>query len=229
MVVVYVKRFGKNRKEYTRLETDENNANPDFITKINIEYRFEEQQWIEFAVYRVDMWTSTKSVYLDPLNLIGYTEVTLGKLVSQQVTRRTLKPGKRGLLIITAEELTSNNDEVELHLVAHCLENKHLFGKPNPFVIISKSTESGDYVAVHKTEVISNTLNPVWKPIVIPLRALNNGDNKRLLRFDCFDRCPSNDKHKLIGQMTISLQKLIVGPLPMTLSCINPKRKVPLK
>jgi hypothetical protein len=64
----------------------------------------------------------------------------------------------RRALILTAEELQSNKDEVEL--LAHHVDKKDFCGKSNPFLVISKSTESGDYVVVHKTEAIKNTL---WK------------------------------------------------------------------
>ena len=35
------------------------------------------------------------------------------------------------------------------------------------------------YTAVHRTEVIKNTLNPTWKPFTIHARALCNGDYDR--------------------------------------------------
>ena len=41
------------------------------------------------------------------------------------------------------------------------------------FPIISSHT------AVHRTEVIKNTLNPTWKPFTIHARALCNGDYDR--------------------------------------------------
>ena len=43
----------------------------------------------------------------------------------------------------------------------------------NIFCVISS------YTAVHRTEVIKNTLNPTWKPFTIHARALCNGDYDR--------------------------------------------------
>ena len=38
---------------------------------------------------------------------------------------------------------------------------------------------AGRFTICHKTEVIKNTLNPVWQPFTIPVRALCNGDYDR--------------------------------------------------
>lgn len=35
------------------------------------------------------------------------------------------------------------------------------------------------FTICHKTEVVKNTLNPVWQPFSIPVRALCNGDYDR--------------------------------------------------
>lgn len=56
-------------------------------------------------------------------------------------------------IIISAEELVSNNDEVILQLCGTNLDKKDWFGKSDPFIEIYKSTESGDFVLTHKTEV----------------------------------------------------------------------------
>ncbi len=109
-------------------------------------------------------------------------------------------------------------------MVAHGLDKKDFFGKSDPFVVISKSNESGEYVVVHKTEVIKNTLNPVWKAIVVPVRVLNNGDYERTLKIECYDWNRSGD-HSIIGQTFLSLQQLLNGPMPMTLPCINPSKQ----
>jgi Ca2+-dependent lipid-binding protein len=92
-------------------------------------------------------------------------------------------------------------------------------------VTISKSTENGEYVVVHKTEVIKTTLNPVWKTIVIPVRNLNNGDYERTLKLECWDWNRSGS-HSFIGEAFFSLQQLLTGPLPMSIPCINPKYEV---
>jgi len=226
MVVTYVQPFGQPNQwqEFSRTEVVMNTRNPDFTKKINIMYRFEEQQKIKFEVYDVD----SASPNLSQHDFIGWTEINLGSLVSQHIVQKKLSYHNpsldRGTLIISAEELSSNKEEVELQMVAHGLDKKDFFGKSDPFVVISKSNESGEYVVVHKTEVIKNTLNPVWKAIVVPVRVLNNGDYERTLKIECYDWNRSGD-HSFIGQTFLSLQKLLNGPMPMTIPCINPSKQ----
>lgn len=56
-------------------------------------------------------------------------------------------------IIISAEELSSNNDEVVIQLRGQNLDKKDWFGKSDPFLEIYKTTENGEFVLVHKTEV----------------------------------------------------------------------------
>ncbi|XP_057372380.1 copine-8-like isoform X1 [Daphnia carinata] len=223
MVVVYIQPFGHNQwQEFSRTEVIVNSRNPDFTKKIVMMFRFEEQQKLKFEIYDVDSTSSDLSRH----DFIGWVEITLGNLVSQHVIQKKIEYHNprlnRGTLIVSAEELSSNKEEVEIQLVAHGLDKKDFFGKSDPFVIISKSVESGGYVAVHKTEVIKTTLNPVWKSFTIPVRNLNNGDYERTLKLECWDWNRSGS-HSFIGEAFFSLQKLIEGPLPMTLFCMNPE------
>lgn len=43
----------------------------------------------------------------------------------------------------------------------------------------SHSLFSYSFTICHKTEVVKNTLNPVWQAFKIPVRALCNGDYDR--------------------------------------------------
>ena len=43
------------------------------------------------------------------------------------------------------------------------------------------------FTAVHKTEVVKNTLNPTWMPFTVSARVLCNGDLHRVIKVDCFD------------------------------------------
>ena len=55
-------------------------------------------------------------------------------------------------MLLSAEELAAQKDEVTLKFSGHKLDRKDFFGKSDPFLEFYKSTESGDYVLVHKTE-----------------------------------------------------------------------------
>lgn len=46
---------------------------------------------------------------------------------------------------------------------------------------------SSSYTAVHKTEVVKNTLSPSWREAHIPVSTLCNGDMARSLKVECYD------------------------------------------
>ena len=176
-------------------------------------------------IYDID----SKSPDLNKHDFIGWLEMTLGELVTQRVVKRLIKFHNlnldRGFLIVGAEELSSNKEEVEMQFVAHGLDKKSWFWKSNPFLVISKSTENGQYFVVHQTEVVKNNLNPVWNAFCIPVRNLCNSDYDRTLKLECYDWARSGN-HDLIGQAYTSLRKLLDATIPMKMTCCHPEKIV---
>lgn len=62
------------------------------------------------------------------------------------------------------------------------------------------STCVSRFTICHKTEVVKNTLNPVWQPFSIPVRALCNGDYERWDEWWCTIICCANS-HTLIHRV----------------------------
>lgn len=60
---------------------------------------------------------------------------------------------KSSYLVITAEELGLDRDQVILELSGFNLDKKDFFGKSDPFLEIYKLTDTGNYTLVHKTDV----------------------------------------------------------------------------
>lgn len=60
---------------------------------------------------------------------------------------------KSSYLIITAEELGMDRDEVILEMSGFKLDKKDFFGKSDPFLEIYKLTDTGNYTLVYKTDV----------------------------------------------------------------------------
>uniref|UniRef100_A0A669E5N9 Copine family member 9 n=1 Tax=Oreochromis niloticus TaxID=8128 RepID=A0A669E5N9_ORENI len=74
----------------------------------------------------------------------------------------------------------------------------------------TKFNEDGTFTICHKTEVIKNTLNPVWQPFTIPVRALCNGDYDRTVKVDVYD-WDRDGSHDFIGEFTTSYRELSRG------------------
>ena len=65
-------------------------------------------------------------------------------------------------IFIVAEEPPAQKDTIELQFGADNLDKKDTFGKSDPYFTLSKQTAGGKFVEIYNSEVIKNTLNPVW-------------------------------------------------------------------
>ncbi|XP_060931542.1 copine-9-like isoform X2 [Limanda limanda] len=228
VVVLYLQAVGnKEWREFGRTEVIDNTRNPDFVRKFVLDFLFEEKQNIRFDVYNVDSRSCNISKYKD---FLGQTFCTLGEIIGSAGGRqeRTLSgiPGKKcGVIILTAEELSNCRDIATMQLCANKLDKKDFFGKSDPFLVFYRSNEDGTFTICHKTEVIKNTLNPVWQPFTIPVRALCNGDYDRTVKIDVFD-WDRDGSHDFIGEFTTSYRELSRGQNQFNVyEVLNPKKK----
>ncbi|XP_036426929.1 copine-9 [Colossoma macropomum] len=228
VVVLYTQGIGtKEWREFGRTEVIENTLNPDFVRKFVLDFFFEEKQNLRFDVYNVDTRSSNISKHKD---FLGQTFCTLGEIIGSTGSRmeRTLSgiPGKKcGTIIFTAEELSNCRDIATMQLCANKLDKKDFFGKSDPFLVFYRSNEDGTFTICHKTEVIKNTLNPVWQPFTIPVRALCNGDYDRTVKIDVYD-WDRDGSHDFIGEFTTSYRELSRGQSQFNVyEVLNPKKK----
>ncbi|XP_055078781.1 copine-9-like isoform X2 [Periophthalmus magnuspinnatus] len=235
VVVLYLQAVGtKEWREFGRTEVIDNTRNPDFVRKFVLDFFFEEKQNLRFDVYNVDSRSCNISKYKD---FLGQTFCTLGEIIGSTGGRvqRTLSgiPGKKcGVIILTAEELSNCRDIATMQLCANKLDKKDFFGKSDPFLVFYRSNEDGTFTICHKTEVIKNTLNPVWQPFTIPVRALCNGDYDRTVKVDVYDwdrdgrLCVCVYSHDFIGEFTTSYRELSRGQNQFNVyEVLNPKKK----
>uniref|UniRef100_A0A3B4U179 Copine family member 9 n=1 Tax=Seriola dumerili TaxID=41447 RepID=A0A3B4U179_SERDU len=212
--------------DFGRTEVIDNTLNPDFVRKFVLDFFFEEKQNLRFDVYNVD----TRSSNLSKHDFLGQMFCTLGEIIGSTASRleRTLSqifelsntnkplpsvgiPGKKcGTIIFTAEELSNCRDIATMQLCANKLDKKDFFGKSDPFLVFYRSNEDGTFTICHKTEVIKNNLNPVWKSFTIPVRALCNGDYDRSVKVDVYD-WDRDGSHDFIGEFTTSYRELSRG------------------
>ncbi|XP_058619102.1 copine-9 isoform X2 [Onychostoma macrolepis] len=239
VVVLYVQGIGtKEWREFGRTEVIDNTLNPDFVRKFVLDYFFEEKQNLRFDVYNVDSRSSNiskhycdlPSLFCLPQSFLGQTFCTLGEIIGSSGSRleRVLSgiPGKKcGNIIFTAEELSNCRDIATMQLCANKLDKKDFFGKSDPFLVFYRSNEDGTFTICHKTEVIKNTLNPVWQPFTIPVRALCNGDYDRTVKVDVYD-WDRDGSHDFIGEFTTSYRELSRGQSQFNVyEVLNPKKK----
>ncbi|NXF48900.1 CPNE9 protein, partial [Oceanites oceanicus] len=207
VVVLLVQGSGSSEwKEFGRTEVIDNTLNPDFVRKFVLDYYFEEKQNLRFDPL------GTHGAVLGVQDFLGQAFVALGEVIGSQRGRleRALTgvPGKRcGTILLLAEELSNCRDIVTMQLCANKLDKKDFFGKSDPFLVFYRSNEDGTFTICHKTEVVKNTLNPVWQPFTIPVRALCNGDYDRTVKIDVYD-WDRDGSHDFIGEFATSYREL---------------------
>ncbi len=147
---------------------------------------------------------------------MGEASTTLGALMGSRGQSLDLKLADRakgnkdiGHIFLRGEEVSHNNDAVVLRLSGSKLDNKRWFSKSNPFLTFSRSREDGgQWLRVHKSEVIINTLNPHWLETEIPLQKLCNGDVHRPLQLEVWD-WNSSGHEVFLGSAEVSIDTLM--------------------
>lgn len=207
--------------EVARTERVKNCSSPAFSTRLRLQYHFESVQNLKLSVYDID--NSSKDLSDD--DFLGGAELTLGQIVASKSVTRPLqlkkdKPAGKGSITVTAEEVKDNR-AIDLELEAKNLDKKDTFGKSDPFLEFFKQGDDGKWVLVHRTEVVKNNLNPVWKKFSVPLQTFCGSDLDRPLKVDCSDH-DSDGSHDLIGSFSCS-----VAALQKTASfdCIHPEKQ----
>uniref|UniRef100_A0A8C5HZ85 Copine-8 n=1 Tax=Gouania willdenowi TaxID=441366 RepID=A0A8C5HZ85_GOUWI len=120
-------------------------------------------------------------------------------------------PGKKcGTIIVKAEELNNCRESVMMQFCGNKLDKKDFFGKSDPFLVFYRSNEDSTFTICHKTEVIKNTLDPVWQAFKIPVRALCNGDYDRTIKVEVYD-WDRDGGHDFIGEFSTSYRELSRG------------------
>jgi len=226
MLVVGIQEVeGAEPKEVGRTEVVKNSASPAWMTKMVVEYSFHTRQMLVLSVYDWDHKGDAKTAQLNKKDLIGSVGMSLGQLMSMGGKGNLELPKKAGTITVSAETVMLSNEAFCLTYSASDLDKKDVFGKSDPFLVFSRKNADETYSAVYKSEVIKNSLNPVWAPMVLPITLLCGGDEQRVIKIECFD-ADDNGKHDLIGECLTSAAFMRYGPCETnTQALINPKKK----
>uniref|UniRef100_A0A7N6FDA5 Copine 8 n=1 Tax=Anabas testudineus TaxID=64144 RepID=A0A7N6FDA5_ANATE len=228
-------------ERFGRTEVIDNTLNPDFVGKFILDYFFEERQNLRFDLNFMSVlfhqWfifvlnhIKTTSLLLPLQDFLGQAFCTLGEVVGS-LGSRSEKPlggiaGKKcGTIIVKAEELNNCRESVLMQFCGNKLDKKDFFGKSDPFLVFYRSNEDGTFTICHKTEVVKNTLNPVWQAFKIPVRALCNGDYDRTIKVEVYD-WDRDGSHDFIGEFSTSYRELSRGQSQFNVyEVVNPKKK----
>ncbi|XP_041101030.1 copine-4-like [Polyodon spathula] len=216
--------------EVDRTEIIRSSINPVFSKVFTVDFYFEEVQRLRYEVYDI----SSNHNGLKDADFLGGMECTLGQIISQRkLSKPLLKHGNtagKSSITVIAEELSGNDDYVELSFSARKLDDKDFFSKSDPFLEIFRMNDDGTQQLVHRTETVMNNLNPVWKTFKVSLNSLCSGDHDRELKCIVWD-WDSNGKHDFIGEFHSTFKEMrgAMEGRQVQWECINQKYKVKKK
>ncbi|KAM6450867.1 copine-4 isoform 2-T5 [Liasis olivaceus] len=216
--------------EVDRTEVIRTCINPIFSKLFTVDFYFEEVQRLRFEVHDI----SSNHNGLKEADFLGGMECTLGQIVSQRkLSKSLLKHGNtagKSSITVIAEELSGNDDYVELSFSARKLDDKDFFSKSDPFLEIFRMNDDATQQLVHRTEVVMNNLNPAWKAFKVSVNSLCSGDQDRRLKCIVWD-WDSNGKHDFIGEFSSTFKEMrgAMEGRQVQWECINPKYKVKKK
>ncbi|XP_031432342.1 copine-4 isoform X2 [Clupea harengus] len=192
--------------EVDRTEVIRSCINPTFSKVFTLDYYFEEVQRLRYELYDI----SSNHNGMKEADFLGAMECTLGQ--------------------VNAEELSGNDDYVELTFSARKLDDKDFFSKSDPFLEIFRVNDDSTQQLVHRTETVMNNLNPVWKTFKVSLNSLCSGDHTRTLTCKVWD-WDSNGKHDFIGEFEAKFKEMrgAMDGRQVQWECINPKYQVKKK
>uniref|UniRef100_A0A8C5K4S0 Copine IV n=1 Tax=Jaculus jaculus TaxID=51337 RepID=A0A8C5K4S0_JACJA len=168
--------------EVDRTEVIRTCINPVYSKLFTVDFYFEEVQRLRFEVHDI----SSNHNGLKEADFLGGMECTLGQIVSQRkLSKSLLKHGNtagKSSITVIAEELSGNDDYVELAFNARKLDDKDFFSKSDPFLEIFRMNDDATQQLVHRTEVVMNNLSPAWKSFKVSVNSLCSGDPDRRLK-----------------------------------------------
>ncbi|GFZ03958.1 calcium-dependent phospholipid-binding Copine family protein [Actinidia rufa] len=234
MAVVYTKGRDSAIQELGRTEIMLNSLNPKWIRKHTVTYHFEVVQTLVFRVYDVDTQfhdLDVKMLKLDEQQFLGEATCKLSEIVTKSYRSLTLDlvrkdetmgsyPTNFGTLTVHAEESVSSKTRTELVLRCSDLESRDLFSRSDPFLVISKTVESGIPIPICKTEVLKNDHNPSWKPVFLNIQQFGSKVLKSRLFVDKF--CESV-QHTFLDYLSNGCELNFMVAIDFTASNGNPR------
>ncbi|KAF7097398.1 hypothetical protein CFC21_099225 [Triticum aestivum] len=225
ILVVYTK-VNEDLEEIGRTEVILNSLEPLWVTRTIINYRFAVVQPLTFRIYDIakkHLNTPVKMLCWGDQYFLGEAICSLSEVLTRP--NRSLKLNLRNdygaplhsTLTVHAQENVSSRMAVEMTF--HCLNlyNKGTDSKSDPFLRISRLSESPTAIPLCETEVVDNSLKPVWRPMALTSQQYGSKASTFIflagakldtpLLVECLD-FDANGNHRIIGTLHTTVSEL---------------------
>lgn len=217
-VVLFMQKPKSNQwYEVDRTEEIQDNHNPIFVKKFNLDFYFETVQNIKFEVYDVDD-RSTRN--LQNQDFLGQVTTTLAAVAFGRVSQTLKDRNNHGLidkqtgksfgqLIVTSEEILENGPNKNYTFdvsIDNCkTAEKGMFfnGTNNCFLKLSKANESGIFIPVYQSKKALSSKKGSYPKFSLDIRQLCNSDVHRTIAFEII-HIKSNGDVKNLHKMTFT-------------------------
>ncbi|XP_015247143.1 PREDICTED: copine-4-like [Cyprinodon variegatus] len=216
--------------EVDRTEVIRSCVNPTYSKVFTLDFYFEEVQRLRFELYDINSGHNG----LREADFLGSVECTLGQIISQRkLSKALLRPGGtvgKAIITVSAEELTGNDDYIELSFSARKLDDKVAASVSEIHLCLNVLIKDLSKSSLCLPQTVMNNLNPVWKTFKVSLNSLCSGDHERKLQCTVWD-WDSNGKHDYIGEFEASFTEMrgAIDGRQVQWPCMNPKYKVKKK
>ena len=196
--------------EIARTEVIWNNPNPNFVKVLQAAYIFETRQPLRFAIYDAD----SEKAALKSHDLIGYVDTDVQTMATnlekkQEFPIQSHKSTKAKLTIV-AEQVTVNNTVLDLQIEAVKMKKMRTFSKNQPFLMMSKLSESGVNIPVFRSEVIPKCYRCTWAPFRVSLQAVANGNADCPILISLMDNHVSKPD-QVIGSVQLTANNIVAS------------------
>ena len=206
-----------------------NSTDPHWATHFTLQYTFEVAQCVLVECYHKHASTATTGVRTKH-QYMGAAQFNLSEVMTTTGAefRRNFSRGMpEAKLIVRGEAVSSTRDVFVGKFQCNGLNRMNglgIFGKSDPFLVVSKMFENGTYGVAYKSMHISSELNPRFPECKIPVVPLCNGDIDRPLKIEVFDY-ESSGEHKFMGEVNTTLRALMRDGPTTGFDIIEPLKK----
>ena len=225
---------GRKEEEIGRTEVSRSCINPTFKHTFRLNFIFHEQQTYVLRIFDEDLMYATS---LSEHNYLGGCVFSLGQLMGAKgcsLAKRLGTGGKNrsgAYLVITGKGINEDREVLDFRFSCQDLVQQHsiliekidrskVIDKCRPYFRLERlNKDDQSWELVWKSEVLKQTLDPVWNEARLPLQLLCNDDQTNPLKITIWDYQKKSSTHIILGfvESTVAeiTQKAKDGGIPV--------------
>jgi len=214
---------GRQEEEIGRTEVSRSCVNPTFKHTFRLNFIFREQQKYLLRVFDEDLMYATS---LSEHNYLGGCVFSLGQLMGAKgcsLVKRLGTSGKNrngAYLVITGKGINEDREVLDFRFSCQDLVQQHsiliekidrskVIDKCRPYFRLERlNKDDQSWELVWKSEVLKQTLDPVWNEARLPLQLLCNDDPTNPLKITVWDYQKNSSTHVILGFVESTVAKI---------------------